>query len=315
MIEWIKTKDNKWKFDYSIFDTYVQLAMEAGIDEAITLYTPVPWGYRFRYIDEATGNYVHESWAPDSKEFKTFFPLFLDDLKAHLTEKKWLSKTYLGINENPLDVTIAAAKIIKEHSKDWRITYAGDWHAELTEILDDYSPILGKEPTQKELNARKAKGLSTTFYVCCTPPQPNNFVFSPPIEGQYLGWYAAAYGYDGFLRWAYDAWPADPMRDARHTAWPAGDCFIVYPGGGSNIRFEKMRQGIADYEKIRILREKVGKSTDKKIKASWAEFEKHLAGFVEGQDYSKRKYDVPSMTNAVLKGKQMLDNISIALGK
>ena len=47
-----------WKFDYNIFDQYVQLAIDAGIDKAITIYTPIPWGDRFRYIDEATGNYV-----------------------------------------------------------------------------------------------------------------------------------------------------------------------------------------------------------------------------------------------------------------
>jgi hypothetical protein len=268
MIEWIKTKNNEWKFDYAIFDQYVGLSMEMGIDEAITIYTPVPWGYRFRYMDEASGNYVNESWAPDSKEFKTFFTLFLTDLKAHLQKKGWLEKTYLGINENPLDVTIAAAKSIKEHSKDWKITYAGDWHPELTNILDDYSPVISSEPSLKELQYRKSKGFTTTYYVCCTPAQPNNFVFSPPVESEYISWYAAAYGYDGFLRWAYDAWPADPMRDARHTLWPAGDCFLVYPGGGSSIRFEKLRQGIVEFEKIRILRELVSKSSDKKAKSS-----------------------------------------------
>ena len=40
MIEWIKKADGTWAFDYKIFDEYVELAMECGIDEAITLYTP-----------------------------------------------------------------------------------------------------------------------------------------------------------------------------------------------------------------------------------------------------------------------------------
>ena len=34
--------------------------------------------------------------------------------------------------------TLAAIRVIKEHSKDWRITYAGDWHPELDTLLDDY---------------------------------------------------------------------------------------------------------------------------------------------------------------------------------
>lgn len=310
MIDWLKRTDGSWKFDYSIFDQYVDLCMETGIDEAITIYTPVPWGYRFRYLDESTGNYEYEEWSPESEEFRTNFTIFLSDLKAHLEKKGWFDKTYLGINENPLNITVAAAKVIKEHSEDWRITYAGDWHAELTGLLDDYSPVIGKEPTREELLDRKLTGSTTTYYVCCTPPQPNNFVFSPPVEGTYISWYAAAYGYDGFLRWAYDAWPADPMRDARHTLWPAGDCFLVYPGGTSSIRFEKLREGIADFEKIRILRALAEKSSDSRVRDSMKAFEKHLATMT-GE--SGRGYDASLIAGAVAKGKQMLDAISSQL--
>ena len=315
MIDWLKRKNGSWQFDYEIFDDYVELAMGLGIDEAITIYTPVPWGHRFRYLDESTGNYVYEEWSPESKEFRQVWKVFLDDLHAHLKKKGWLQKTYLGINENPLNITIAAAKFIKDHSKDWRITYAGNWHPELSQLLDDYSPIINSEPSQKELAERRKLGFTTTFYVCCNPPQPNNFVFSPPIEGTYISWYAAAYGYDGFLRWAYDAWPEDPMRDARHTLWPAGDCFLVYPGGGSSIRFEKLREGIVDFEKIRILREAVSKSTDKKVKKSWEIFEEHLTNFVDDPDYSKREYDVSEMTRDVQTGKRMLDELSALLAR
>ena len=60
MIEWIKKADGTWAFDYKIFDEYVELAMECGIDEAITLYTPIPWGFRHRYKDEATGDYSYQ---------------------------------------------------------------------------------------------------------------------------------------------------------------------------------------------------------------------------------------------------------------
>lgn len=306
MIEWIRKTTGVWNFDYTIFDTYVQLAMDAGIDQAITIYTPVPWGYRFRYLDERTNNYVEASWAPETEDFKSVWNTFLTDLKAHLQQKGWFGKTYLGINENPLDVTRTTIEVIRNHSKDWRITYAGDWHAEITDLLDDYSTVLGKEPNLEELRLRKSKGLTTTFYVCCTPARPNNFVFSPPVEGEYLGWYAAAFGYDGFLRWAYDAWPADPLRDARHTFWPAGDCFLVYPGGGSSIRYEKMREGIVGFEKIRILRELAAKSSNKKVKAAMAEFEEHLASLAGNH----RPQRAAEMAEALRKGEIMIDNLS-----
>jgi len=310
MIEWIKKSNGQWKFDYRIFDQYVSLAMEMGIDRAITIYTPVPWGFRFRIMDEATGNYIYKEWPPESDEFKTNWKIFLDDLRSHLEKKGWFQKTYLGINENPLPVTLATIKAIKEHSKEWKITYAGDWHAELNNLLDDYSPIIGKEPSLKELNERKSKGLTTTYYVCCTPPRPNNFLFSPPSEGRFISWYSAAYGYDGFLRWAYDAWPADPLRDSRHTFWPAGDCFLVYPGGNSSIRFEKLREGIVDFEKIRILKELAAKSPGKKSKALIKTLEDHLSLFIDNPDYNKRNFNTEKINRLVNEGKRILNTLS-----
>ena len=312
MIEWTKRADSTWTFDYNIFDQYVQLAMEAGVNKAITIYTPVPWGHRFRYLDAKSGNYVYAEWAPESTEFRVVWRVFLDDLKAHLERKGWFARTYLGINENPLPVTLAAIKV---HSRAWRITYAGDWHPELDTLLDDYSPAITSEPSPQDVRQRSARRFTTTYYVACFPPKPNTFVFSPPIEARYIGWYSAAYGYDGFLRWAYDAWPADPVRDARHTLWPAGDAFLVYPGANSSIRLEKLREGIVDYEKIRIIRELASTSSDDKIKSEMKDLDTHLATFIGDRDYSKRDYDPQRMTEAVHKGNQMLEALSDGLAR
>jgi hypothetical protein len=289
MIEWVKHQNGSWKFDYSIFDQYVQLAIETGIDKAITIYTPVPWGNRFRYIDEKSGNYVYGIWPPGSAEFKKVWDVFLSDLREHLQKKGWLGKTYLGINETTLEETMATIKVIKEHSQKWRITYAGNWHRELDGLLDDYSFLYGYEPTADTLKARAARGATSTFYVCCNPPKPNDFLFSPPAEGRWLSWYSAARGYNGFLRWAYDAWPADPSRDARHTLWPAGDCFLVYPGGNSSLRFEKLREGIVDYEKIGILKQLAAKSTSKKVKELIDELNTLLQSFTTEHDFNTEK--------------------------
>ncbi|MGZ3914456.1 MAG: glycoside hydrolase domain-containing protein [Flavisolibacter sp.] len=304
MIDWIKRKDGGWKFDYKIFDEYVQLAMSLGIDKAITVYTPVPWGFRFRYLDEKTGNYLYETWPPDSKAFKSFWNIFLTDLKKHLEQKGWFEKTYLGINENEMGQTLAAIKVIKEHSKKWKITYAGNWHKELDSLLDDYCFLYGNESDVDVVRQRAARGQTTTYYVCCNPPVPNNFVFSPPAEGRWMGWYTTAHGYDGFLRWAYDAWPADAQRDARHTFWPAGDCFMVYPGGNSCIRFEKLREGISDFEKIRILKEKAAHSQDKTVQALLQQLDQHLKTLLSEKDFDSKK-----IANDVMTGRKILEQL------
>jgi hypothetical protein len=310
MIEWIKQKDEKWKFDYEIFDEYVQLAMSVGIDKAITFYTPFPRPLRFRYMDEKTGNYLYESWPADSKEYKTFWNIFLTDFKKHLEQKGWFEKTYIGVNENVMEETMTVIRVVKENSRKWKITYAGNWHKELEDLLDDYCYVYGEESGVDVVKRRSAKGFTTTFYVCCTPPYPNNFVFSPPIEGRWMGWYSTAHGYDGFLRWAYDAWPADPERDARHDYWPAGDCYLVYPGGNSCIRFEKLREGIVDYEKIRILREEASTSDDKTVQDLMKQLDQHLKIFLAEKDFDTKK-----ITADVAKGKKIIEELSDKLAK
>ncbi|WP_298651016.1 glycoside hydrolase domain-containing protein [uncultured Proteiniphilum sp.] len=306
MIEWIKKADNTWEFDYKIFDEYVQLAMECGINEAITIYTAIPWGNRFRYMDELTGNYVYTSWEPGTPDFVKHWHIFLTDLKKHLEQKGWFDITFIGINENPMPQTLAAIKATKDHSKAWKITYAGDWHKELDELLDDYSYLYSKEPTPEEQKARKERGALTTYYVCCNPPVPNNFLFSPPVEGRWISWYTVARGYDGFLRWAYDAWPEDPNRDARHGSWAAGDCFLIYPGGHSCIRFEKLREGIVDFEKIRIVKEKASESpANAKVNRLIKQLEAHMAVFINEKDFDETKISAD-----IKKGKELLDTIS-----
>jgi len=156
-----------------------------------------------------------------------------------------------------------------------------------------------------ELKTRAARGATSTFYVCCNPAKPNNFVFSPPIEGRWISWYSAACGYNGFLRWAYEAWPEDPVRDARFGSWPAGDCYLVYPGANSCVRYEKLREGIADYEKIRILRELAAKSTLKTTKDLWRALEEHLKIFKTEHDFKEEK-----ITADVNNGKAMIDELS-----
>ena len=203
-----------------------------------------------------------------------------------------------------MEQTLAAIKVVKAHSKDWKITYAGNWHKELDTLLNDYCFLYGEEANVDQVKARLAKGQTTTYYVCCNPAKPNNFLFSPPIEGRWQSWYAAAHGYNGFLRWAYEAWPEDPVRDARFGSWPAGDCFLVYPGANSCIRFEKLREGIADYEKIRILKGlTAGRSGE--VKQLWKTLEDHMKIFTEEHDFNEEK-----ITANVDRGRALVDELS-----
>ena len=64
---------------------------------------------------------------------------------------------------------------------------------------------------------------------------------------------ALAKDLDGYLRWAYNSWTVTPEEDSRYTAWPAGDTYVVYPFSISSVRWERLVQGIQQYEKYKIL--------------------------------------------------------------
>jgi len=95
MIEWTKRADGTWKFDYNIFDQYVQLAMEAGVNKAITIYTPVPWGHRFPLPRRQIRQLCVRGMVARIRRVQVRWTVFLDDLKRHLEQKGWSTRPIL----------------------------------------------------------------------------------------------------------------------------------------------------------------------------------------------------------------------------
>jgi hypothetical protein len=72
--------------------------------------------------------------------------------------------------------------------------------------------------------------------------------------------------------------------------WPAGDTFMVYPGGHSSIRFEKLREGIVDYEKIRLLRDRVAAgAVDPATREHLSDLERRLGAIDAEQAFDKQE--------------------------
>ncbi|WP_082022095.1 glycoside hydrolase domain-containing protein [Flavihumibacter sp. ZG627] len=256
LIKWIKKTDGSWQFDYSLFDKYVQFVMDAGIDKRINCYSMIPWKMVVRYYDEASGKDSSVTTPIGSEAYVATWRPMLKDFTRHLKEKGWFSITSIAMDERPLKDMQQAINMLKEIDPSWKIALAGDYHAEIEKDLFDYCLASRWDFPEEVLRARIAAGKPSTYYTCCVEQYPNNFTFSPAAEQSWIGWYAAAKGFTGYLRWAYNSWPADPLRDSRFGSWPAGDTYQVYPGPQTSVRFEKLREGIQDFEKMRILRER-----------------------------------------------------------
>lgn len=258
-IEWIKGADGTWRYDFSAFDAWVSFMMnDIGITEQISCYTMVPWHMKVRYLDEATGKYEYIKLDVNSSVWEQTWGPFLTAFRAHLLQKGWLHKTCIALDERPDHMTRAAMAMVHKYAPELRIVSAVNKPTTLTREVYDLSPIITHADTVPGdlLTERKAQGKKTTIYVCLHPQKPNTFTFSPPAEAEWLGLFVAANGLDGFLRWAYNSWNENPLQCTDFGKWPSGDCFLVYPGASSSIRFERLRDGIEDAEKIRILRER-----------------------------------------------------------
>jgi hypothetical protein len=93
----------------------------------------------------------------------------------------------------------------------------------------------------------------------------NRFLEQPLIQTRLLHWINYRYNVKGYLHWGLNSWRNDtiPIQgQCEKMDWgnnPAGDCWIIYPTYSklhSSIRLEAMRDGIHDYELLKLLESK-----------------------------------------------------------
>ena len=258
MIRHIKAEDGSWTFDYSLFDEYVAFALECGLGPEIACYSICPWDDCRVWWDEPGKMNQTARVKPGTKEFEEYWGPFLVDFAKHLKKKGWFEHTAIALDERKPEEVKATAEFVRKMAPGLRLSLAGNipissFEGVSPEVYSQAMEHVSKE-FLSEMAKRRAKGFKTTYYVCNSPLSPNNFVFSSPTEGYYLGLYAAVAGFDGFLRWAYNSWPPKPMECADYGSLFAGDTFLVYPDGSPSIRILTLQNGLEAAEKYRQLR-------------------------------------------------------------
>lgn len=276
MVEWTKKTDGSWEFDYSDFDTWVKFNKDLGIGDKIVCYSIAPWTNAVVYYDEASSQTVTKTLTAGSAEWKQIWTAFLNDLADHLVENGWFEQTYIGIDERGFskDAFDLIDSIERGVPTPTKLKSAGAMDGFVTKKdlalrVDDLnvgSTAIKQHPEEFEQirQEREDAGLRTTVYTC-TGHIPGNFSLSAPGESYWTMMYAASVGGAGYLRWAYDSWVEDPLRDTTHNAFEAGDCFLVFPDEAdsedpktkSSTRFEKMCEGVRDVNKLLQMKKEV----------------------------------------------------------
>lgn len=284
ILDLIKAKDDgkgNLTFDFSQFDRFVDLFKKAGVIGIIegghfAGRTGGSWaattfdGY-YPAITMPDGSRRHNpSVTVHSEEYKLFLSQFMPALQKHLEEKGWLDQYVQHLADEPIAENAEsykkAASYVKQFAPKLRIIDASmcDQIAGAIDVWVPQPPEF--EAKNQFFREREKAGDEVWIYTCLSPKGKymNRFIDYPLLDVRLLHWANFKYDLPGYLHWGFNYWQADPFKDLEpnwggDTYLPPGDSHIVYPGKRgpmSSIRLEAMRDGIEDYELLRLLEKK-----------------------------------------------------------
>nr|CCA20818.1 conserved hypothetical protein [Albugo laibachii Nc14] len=213
-------------------------------------------GWRIRCFTKQTQSF---RYLRDLRDIERFITLFYE----HCVELSIIDKVRICADEpSNVELFLAQMEFIQRLAPKFKykvaINHFDFLHVAPPQVVD-YVPILplacrDLEITGRTLEAIHAKGGKLCWYVCCGPAYPNQFVSSPLVEGELIGYLTYFLHLDGFLRWNFCLWPNDPWHNLRwrSPAWKVGDMYFVLPGHDGRpietLRFESLRFAVQAYE-------------------------------------------------------------------
>ena len=130
--------------------------------------------------------------------------------------------------------------------------------------LDVYVPKLSHLAMwYPQFDQVRREGAELWFYVCCHPlgRYPNRFLDQSLLKARVLFWIHYLYHLDGYLHWGLNHYGGDPYtQEGISKDLPLGDRAVVYPGKAGlvgSLRFSAQRDGIEDFEYLRVLEEQL----------------------------------------------------------
>ncbi|MGA2617220.1 MAG: glycoside hydrolase domain-containing protein [Thermoguttaceae bacterium] len=206
-----------------------------------------------------------------SAAFEKYLAKFLPAFHKHLEEKRWLD-SYIQLQaDEPVDTNAAAyvrlGQLVKKYAPKLRRAEANR-ATNIVGALDIWAPLLDRlDHNAKFFKDRQAAGDEIWFYTCERPRgrYMNRMIDYPLLKTRLLHWANFATSTTGFLHWGFNPSWGNPFQNAGD---PPGDGHLVYPGvarlhgarpeydkrhSSDSLRYEAMRDGIEDYELLRLL--------------------------------------------------------------
>lgn len=265
------------KVDFSDFDKWVRIFIQAGVIGRIdgggngTRIDGWTGPYRAIVKVKEGGKIVDKVLPPDDPQVHHFMSQYLPQLVKHLKAQGWFDKFLYQVGDEPCDDNAdsfcALSAVVAKYTPGLKRMDAC-CGVKFDNALDVFVPEIDfLHPNYAYFKGLQKKGAELWMYTCCHPEGEylNRFVELPLIKTRLMHWMNYRYGTTGYLHWGYDYWPPEhsPYEDAVFregaTTLVAGDAWIVYPGKDGpvdSIRWEALRDGLADHELLCIAAEK-----------------------------------------------------------
>lgn len=268
-------KNKKYTFDFGRFDKTVSIFKDAG---ALKKIEGGHFGARMGGWDSNIGVFVPvirtdtvllEKRLMADQGAQEFYKQFIPALTKHLKSKGWYDIYMQHIADEPTDANYASymkiADFVKALMPGVPLIDACHTHRIKLDVWVPQLDFLHKDYAFYQ--QQQQAGSHVWFYTCMWPEgdYASRFIEAPLLRTRIMHWINFRYGIPGYLYWSFNPGRHNPHPYTETTdqndqegggILPAGDAYIVYPGYGklySSIRLEAMRDGIYDYELLKML--------------------------------------------------------------
>jgi hypothetical protein len=267
LIRAFREKNGELSFDYTNFDRFVQIFLDAGTAERIEIQHVAHHGkegragreillYPIEAVDRETGEKV-------SLRGDQGMEVLLRNLHQHLKDKAWIDRAIIHVADEPSfhnrGEWKAVAQVVRENLPGVK-TIDAIGATGFEDALDILVPLTRDVATWfDDFKRVQAAGTEVWFYTCCSPwgYYANRFLDYHLSKTRILHWMNYSTGTEGFLHWGLTYGWNDPFGPA--PRFPPGDSHIIYPGKDgpmSSMRWEMLREGMEDYEYLWLLENK-----------------------------------------------------------
>ena len=268
----------KLTFDFTRFDRWVNTFKKAGALDIIegghlsgkkSKLGPDFYVWYPDIIDPKGENIKPQKIIATSDQAKSFYSQFLPALQQHLIEKGWIDKYIQHVGDEPGAINAESyrnvAAIVHQYAPRLKIIDAIAT-TNIAGAIDTW--VLEPQnytPNMAFFDKRRAAGEAVWYYTCLSPKgrYMNRFLDNPLIDVRLMPWANYKYDLPGYLQWGLNAWHGDSFTTievnygSTTTAFdPPGDSHIVYKGKNgplSSIRLEALRDGLEDFELLKLL--------------------------------------------------------------